>query len=157
MKKIYIHSLIATFLTAVLLFINVVSVSAYDKNEVINLVNSQRINEHLPPFKTDKKLDLVAEKKVNDMMQKQYWSHLSPSGEMVWDLMDQLSYKYMAAGENLAKGFTDDKSMVDAWMNSPLHRANILATQFDKVGVAQKKGQFEGKETEVVVLLFSKQ
>lgn len=129
---------------------------AYDEKRVVEEINRERTEHHLPKYTINAELSFIAQKKVRDMMQKQYWSHQSPSGELVWDLINTSHLKYQAAGENLAKGFTDDYQMVKAWMDSPTHRANILSDQFTVIGLGEQTGNFQGKEMSVVSLVFIK-
>ena len=71
------------------------------------------------------------------MFLKQYFEHNSPSGITPADLVTSVGYKYKVTGENLALGdFKDEKDLVDAWMNSPGHKANILNVDYTEIGVA---------------------
>jgi len=113
---------------------------------VIEWTNLQREKYGLPSLKESAKLNLGAELKVQDMFQNQYFGHESPSGEGVADLAENFTYKFLAIGENLALGnFQNDKALVDGWMNSPGHRANILSSSYQEIGVAVGEGIFEGK------------
>ena len=116
------------------------------QNDVIDLTNKARATYgSLPALKENSKLDFSAEKKLQDMFMKQYFEHVSPSGIGVGDLANQISYEYIVIGENLALGnFKDDQALVDAWMASPAHRANILNKHYTEIGVAVGKGTFEG-------------
>ena len=118
------------------------------KENIIELTNQSRNdNGGLQALKENSKLDFSAEKKLQDMFTKQYFEHESPSGVGVGDLGKEVSYEYITIGENLAMGnFKDDKSLVDAWMASAGHRANILNKKYLEIGVAVGKGVFEGKE-----------
>jgi uncharacterized protein YkwD len=124
---------------------------------VINITNEYRKeNGDLPPLKENSKLDFSAEKKLQDMFTKGYFEHVSPSGVGVGDLGDQVSYEYIIIGENLAMGnFKDDRSLVDAWMASPGHRANILNKRYSEIGVAVGKGQYNGKTVWMAVQHFA--
>lgn len=100
-------------------------------------------------------LDNSAQKKIEDMFNKQYFEHVSPSGVGVSDLADEQGYEFIIIGENLALGnFKNDEAVVTAWMNSPGHRANILNTKYTEIGVAVQKGIFEGKEVWLAVQHF---
>ena len=118
------------------------------KDNVILLTNKARLtNGDLPALIENQKLDLSAEKKLQDMFAKQYFEHISPSGIGVADLSSQVGYEYILIGENLAMGnFKDDASLVNAWMGSAGHRANILNVHYTDIGVALGKGVFEGKD-----------
>jgi uncharacterized protein YkwD len=115
---------------------------------VIKFTNIEREKAGLPRLKENLKLDSSADKKANDMLVKQYFAHESPSGVGVADLAKEANYDYIEIGENLALGnFKDDQTLVEAWMNSPGHRANILNSQYQEIGVAVIRGKFEGKNT----------
>lgn len=101
-------------------------------------------------------LDQVATQKLNDMFSQQYFEHINPQGVGVGDLVQNIGYKFIIVGENLALGnFHDDKILVDAWMNSPGHRANILNPKFREIGLAVGKGTFEGRNTWLAVQTFA--
>jgi hypothetical protein len=91
------------------------------------------------------------------MFNKQYFEHVSPSGKGPGDLADRVRYEYIAIGENLALGnFKDDQALVEAWMNSPGHRANILNAKYAEIGVAVGKGNYEGKTVWMAVQEFGR-
>jgi uncharacterized protein YkwD len=70
------------------------------------------------------------------MLDKHYFSHVSPDGVAPWNRVDQRGYYYREVGENLALGYRSADSVVDGWMHSPGHRANVLGARFREVGVA---------------------
>ena len=89
------------------------------------------------------------------MLAKQYFAHLSSSGEGVADLTEKAGYQFIAIGENLALGnFQDDETLVQEWMDSPGHRQNILSLQYQEIGAAVLEGEFEGKITWLAVQHF---
>lgn len=119
--------------------------------------NNERIQAGLSSLKSDKKLSEIAKLRLQDMFQKQYFEHVSPSGESASTVATDVQYEYIAIGENIALGnFENDKILVDAWMNSPGHRANILSTKYSSLGVAVGKGVYQGKSTWIGVQIFSK-
>jgi len=123
---------------------------------VISETNNQRAqNGELVPLHENTRLDQAAEIKLQDMFDHQYFEHVSPSGKGPSDLANQVGYKFVVVGENLALGnFKDDAALVDAWMNSPGHRANILNVRYQEIGVAVGRGMFEGHETWLAVQEF---
>jgi len=122
---------------------------------VIDWTNTQRMKYGLAPLKANTKLNTMAQAKIEDMFKNQYFAHYSPSGEGVADLAKKFSYEFLLIGENLAMGnFASDEDLVDAWMNSPEHRANILNPHYQEIGVAVKKGIFEGKTVWLAVQHF---
>ena len=100
-------------------------------------------------------LSKMAKQKLDDLFSKQYFEHESPSGVGPSDLAKQVGYDYIVIGENLALGnFNGDKALVDAWMASPGHRANILNVRYREIGIAIGQGVFEGKNTWIAVQEF---
>jgi len=125
------------------------------KAGVIELTNAQREKYGLPKLKENAKLNLSAELKVKEMFENQYFAHDSPLGVTVGDLANKVNYQFFAIGENLALGnFENDEALVQAWMDSPGHRANILNNRYQEIGVMVLKGFFEGKSTWLAVQHF---
>ena len=125
------------------------------KAGVIKWTNSQRAASSLPPLAQNQKLSATALAKVQDMLKNQYFAHVSPSGTGAADLAKNAGYDFLAIGENLAMGdFADDQALVQAWMDSPGHRANILNSRYTEIGVAVIKGAFEGRTTWMAVQEF---
>lgn len=124
--------------------------------EVIDMTNKNRAdNGKLAALKENSKLDSSAQKKLDDMLSLQYFEHVSPSGVSVSDLAKGSSYEYIIIGENLALGnFKDSKALVDAWMASPGHRANILNGKYTEIGVAVGHGMYQGRDTWLAVQHF---
>lgn len=125
---------------------------------VIYWTNWQRgQNGGLLALKENAKLDQAAALKLKDMFDKQYFEHVSLSGVGPSGLAKTVGYQYISIGENLAMGFFDnDQALVQAWMDSPGHRANILNSKFEEIGVAVGKGVYEGKETWMAVQEFGR-
>jgi hypothetical protein len=126
------------------------------KSGIIEWTNTQRSNFGLPKLSESSALDSSAEIKVNDMLDKQYFAHESLSGVGVGDLADSVGYEFIAIAENLALGgFKDDEALVQGWMDSPGHRANILNPSYQEIGVAVVKGIYEGQTTWLAVQHFA--
>lgn len=122
---------------------------------VVKYTNEQREKNGLVPLHSNKTLAKAAEAKVDDMFAQQYFEHESPDGKSPADVIKAAGYEYIIVGENLALGnFTNDEVLVQAWMDSPGHRANILHGKFYEIGVSVKKGMFEGKEVWLAVQEF---
>jgi hypothetical protein len=91
------------------------------------------------------------------MFQQQYFAHVGPQGESALTIATSVGYAHLALGENLALGlYTGDEGVVDAWMKSPGHRENILDTHYTQIGVAVRKGTFEGESTWIAVQVFGR-
>ncbi|ACA45808.1 serine protease [Clostridium botulinum] len=114
------------------------SVATLEK-EVVTLVNAERAKAGLPALKANAELSNVARLKSQDMIDKKYFSHTSPTYGSPFDMMKKFGVKYSAAGENIASGYPTAKAVVDGWMNSPGHKANILSKSFTEIGVGLAK------------------
>jgi hypothetical protein len=131
--------------------------TALDAQEVIRLTNIERINNSKKPLKENTQLTLAAHKKIADMIALQYFEHKSPSGKTPAELIADAGYAYVIVGENLAEGdFADNADLVQGWMNSPGHRANILNDKYTEIGVATEKGTFNGKKVWFAVQEFGR-
>lgn len=122
--------------------------------DLLQETNQARADNGEAPLGSNARLSQAAALKVNDMFAKQYWAHVSPSGDTPWTWFKQVGYGYDNAGENLAKDFHSTGGVVTAWMNSPEHRENILDVNYKDVGFAVKTGQLDGKSTTIVVALY---
>lgn len=126
-------------------------------SDVIVWTNTYRTQNNLKALSRNSKLDAAAIIKVHDMFERQYFEHVSPSGKNSADLVTGVGYEYLWVGENLALGiFSDEKDLVDAWMASPGHRANILNSHFEEIGVGVEEGTYEGKHVWLAVQEFGK-
>src|SRR3989344_5705251 len=113
---------------------------------VIAQTNEQRQFFGKPALKENAQLNQAAMSKVKDMFAGQYFEHISPLGKGPGDLAREAGYVFITIGENLALGnYKDDAVLVQAWMDSPGHRANILNGRFTEIGVAVVKGIYEGE------------
>jgi uncharacterized protein YkwD len=126
-------------------------------NGAIQWTNYHRNQNNLLPVTENKLLNQAAQKKVQDMFAKQYFDHISPEGRGPSDLVEDVGYEYITVGENLALGnYGTDEKLIQAWMNSPGHRANILSAKFTEIGIAVGKGKYEGKTVWLAVQTFAK-
>lgn len=105
------------------------------ENEVIRLVNEIRVQNGLKPLTSDWQLSRVARYKSQDMKDNNYFSHTSPVYGSPFQMMKSFGLSYRTAAENIAKGQLTPQAVVNAWMNSSGHRANILNPSFTKIGV----------------------
>lgn len=110
------------------------SVSAYEK-KVVELTNAERAKQGLAPLTLDTELSKVARIKSQDMKDKNYFDHNSPTYGSPFDMMKSFGISYKSAGENIAMGQTTPEQVVQAWMDSPGHRANIMNSSFTHIGV----------------------
>jgi len=123
---------------------------------VILWTNGNRTKAELPALDESSALDAIATIRLKDMFAKQYFEHVSPTGDSVDKEATKNGYAYLRIGENIALGnFEDDKALVDAWMASPGHRANILQPRYTEIGVAVGQGVYEGHATWIGVQVFA--
>jgi len=133
------------------------STSALTIKGIIAETNKQRTSLSFKPLTESAQLDASAKIKANDILAKQYFEHISPDGKSVTNLVADQGYTYIKIGENLALGnFASDKDVVDAWMGSPGHRANILDPEFVQIGVGVAYGLYQGHYAYVAVQHFGR-
>lgn len=117
--------------------------------EVVQMVNQVRVKAGLKPLIVHTNLSNMAKKKAIEMYHSNYFSHTSPKYGSPFDMMDAFNISYRYAGENIAMGQKTAKEVVNEWMNSPGHKANILNAQYGLIGVGYYNGywvqEFIGK------------
>jgi len=125
-------------------------------SKLFDLTNQQRQQNGLAPLTYNDKLAAAAQAKAANMFEHNYWAHYGPDGASPWAFILGAGYKYQFAGENLAKDFLNSSDVVNAWMASPTHRANIVKPEYQDVGYAVMNGNLGGEETTLVVQMFGK-
>jgi hypothetical protein len=90
------------------------------------------------------------------MLSVDYWSHNAPDGTTPWQWIEGEGYAYTNAGENLARGFNTTEGIIDAWLESPSHRANVLNRDYTEVGFAAVNGTMSGQKTTLVVAMYAR-
>lgn len=106
----------------------------YEK-EVVRLVNEIRVKNGLKELTYDWELSRVARYKSQDMKDNRYFSHKSPTYGSPFQMIKNFGLSYRSAGENIAKGYKTPQAVVNGWMNSSGHRANILNASYNRIGV----------------------
>lgn len=120
--------------------------------------NEQRTSRGLSALRYNGLLARAAQNKAQDMLSNNYWAHYRPSdGKAPWSFITESGYKYEYAGENLAQGFMFSDGVVQAWMQSPTHAANIVRPEYNEVGFAVMNGILNGEEITLVVQMFGKE
>jgi uncharacterized protein YkwD len=131
-----------------LIFLIPIPAKAFTADDVFSAVNSDRKT----PLVRNAKLDKAAQAKADALSACSCFSH--DIGKVTpWSFIKKAGYKYRAAGENIAEGFTDVDALNTAWIFSPGHRKNILKG-YKETGVGISEGMFEGKKTIFVVQMF---
>lgn len=120
---------------------------------VLYLINKERVYYGVEPFRLDPDLNTAATIKSRDMIGRDYFEHYN-FGLTPWDFIRNQSYNYLYAGENLAMDFQTSEGAVNAWMNSTTHRQNILSPDFDDAGIGVVKGIYteDGKTRETIMV-----
>jgi len=131
--------------------------STITAEELVNLTNKERQVNGLNLLTINPVLNQAAQTKAADMIANNYWAHTSPAGQTPWAFLKNVNYRYLYAGENLARDFYDSIAVVSAWMNSPTHKDNILSSRYRETGIAVVQDMFQGQETTLVVQLFGTQ
>lgn len=120
---------------------------------LLSATNSHRGANGKAALSLNSKLNSSAQAKANDMVAKDYWSHVGPGGQQPWAFFDAAGYDYKKAGENLAYGFTTSSATVSGWMASPTHKANMLDGAFTEVGFGfANSPNFNGDGQQTVVV-----
>lgn len=123
-------------------------------DNIINLVNKARVDVNAAVLVKNDLLEKAAQKKAQDMIDNNYFAHVSPEGKSPWFWIEKTGYDYQYAGENLAINYTNAKDEHNAWMESPSHRKNILNSDYQEIGVAVREGTINGHKTIVAVQMF---
>ena len=109
-------------------------------SQVVELVNQERSKAGLKALSVDSKLQTMAQDKAADMFKNNYFDHTSPTYGTPFEMMKTYGISYRAAGENIAKGQTSPAQVMNSWMNSSGHKANILSSNFTAIGVGYQNG-----------------
>ncbi len=110
------------------------------ERQVIELVNQERAKSGLKPLKANWELSRVARYKSNDMRDRKYFSHDSPTYGSPFTMIKAFGISYRSAGENIAAGQTTAWEVMQSWLKSPGHRQNILNAGFTEIGVGYSQG-----------------
>lgn len=128
---------------------------ALNREAIIRLTNETRASSGLSPLHENTLLNVIAEARAEDMFEKQYFAHVSPTGEQASDIAQRIGYQYRIMAENIGSGrFLTNQKVIDGWMQSPGHRKNILAVDIEDIGAAIIKGRLDGNETWIAVQIF---
>lgn len=130
--------------------------SSISTSTLLDATNKVREAEGSRTLTLNDELNYAAQKKAQDMTTRNYWSHKTPEGNDPWAFINETSYRFNKAGENLAYGFENSDGVVTGWMNSPSHRSNMLDKSFSEVGfgVADSTNFNNSGPSTVVVALY---
>lgn len=120
-------------------------VPAVDPADVLSELNLRRVDAGLSPLQYDDSLGRAAADRAADLFARRYFEHVAPDGTQPFVWVDLRGYRYAVVGENLAVGQRSAKQVVDEWMASPGHRANILEADYRDAGLAIVPGSPVGR------------
>lgn len=124
---------------------------------VTALMNAWRAEAGMGPLRLDTKLTKAAESRMQDMIDGEWWSHESPEGTSPFVWVTAHDYDYVAVAENLAAGFETARLLVESWLESPGHRANILNPMYADCGIAIIEGRTDRRSSgKSIVVLFGR-
>lgn|GEM_PF-2373604 len=124
-------------------------------DEIFELTNNERVKNGLNPLKRNVKLDEAALERAMVIIEYDEWAHeATKSGIPYTEAIKKANYWNINYGENLANGQYTSEEVVNGWMNSDSHRANILDKKFQEIGIATYSGQLNGFSTVVTVQIF---
>lgn len=109
------------------------------EQEVVDIVNAERADEGCGPLHVDDRLVAASRAHSRDMRERDFFDHTNPDGESPWDRAGEQGYD-SPGGENIARGQQDAEAVMQSWMDSPGHRANILNCDFAAIGVGVELG-----------------
>lgn len=129
--------------------------STVSAQQIIDFTNKERVSAGLKTVKENSKLDEAAQLRAQKIVDFDEWNHeATKSGVPYTKAIKEVNYWNITYGENLAKGFYDSQSVIDAWMKSPGHRENLLNPKFQEIGIGTLTGKVDGEDTQVIVQLF---
>jgi uncharacterized protein YkwD len=132
---------------------NAVNLSDYEA-AILHLLNTVRVDNGVAALVPNQSLIDISRTRSNDMLVRNYFSHYSPEGKNVFNIMRDCGIQWSAAGENLAHArpasIGTPEAFLNAWMNSPAHARNILQSRYGIIGV----GMVENGSRRVVTTVF---
>lgn len=112
----------------------------YIEQKVIKLTNGFRQSHGLPVLTTNLQLSRVARLKAEDMLNKNYAGHISPFYGSPFNMLLSFGISYQTAAENIAGGQATPEEVINAWINHPTHRDNMLNSKVRQIGTGYAKG-----------------
>lgn len=151
---LYAYLFVFLFVNVGFTFVIPAKVSAQINIDLIyDYHNQERAKRGLSTLSINTQLVESATSKAQAMLAANCWSHYCPNGKSPWDFFEEAGYDYIFAGENLAEGFLDTDKLMQAWMNSPTHRANIINENFSEIGIGYATGNYQNNENNIVIVV----
>lgn len=148
---------LVTFLVVFTIDTSFAGASQITSDRMVELTNGSRSEAGLGTLTINERLERAARMKADDMLFNQYFEHTSPEGVTPWFWFEKAGYEYIYAAENLAIDFVTAEGAHKALMESTGHRENILGSNYKEIGIAVVSGEFEGKDTVLIVEEFGSQ
>lgn len=153
-RSAIMRSVVATLLGALIVAVPSAA-SEITPGNVLRIMNAERAKAGLQLLRSEARLDAAAADRIRHMEEEQFWAHTAPDGTAPFVWLSHRGYRYRNAGENLARGFDTAELLVEAWMESPGHRANILDPDYREAGIAVIDGYTTGPGSgRSIVILF---
>lgn len=125
----------------------------YSAEELIEATNRYRAELGLKPLQVNDTLTQAAMRRAMDMAASGEFTHRDAQGNRIWpNYLGEYNFAY--AGENLARGYSNATSVMDAWKNSQTHNAAFLNDAFSELGIAVVPAKYKGQDTYFVVQFF---
>lgn len=123
---------------------------------LLALLNQDRLAANLSPLKANARLTAAAQAKAANMLQNNYFAHTSPSSLKPWDFIRAAGFDYSFAGENLAINYNNSYELEHDLLASPSHRENLHSANFTDIGIAILRGAYQGQEAVITVQMFAR-
>ncbi len=130
--------------SAITIYLPVIYRSPTPAEELVDLINAERIRQGRSPLEIDGLIMDVAEAHSQDMINRNFFDHTNPDGLTPGDRLSNAGYTWSWSGENIGAGYTTPQAMFNAWMNSSGHRNNILSANYTKIGIGYVTGGYYG-------------
>ncbi|MDD5290699.1 MAG: CAP domain-containing protein [Patescibacteria group bacterium] len=165
-QRIFFHALSAILVKVlVIAFVVIIPVGAWltpdvlleQAKKIIELTNKIRQSVGVQLLTENSSLTQAAYNKAEDMLLKQYFAHVGPDEKTVKNWLAGVNYKYAIAGENLAMGFSSAEEVVNGWVKSQTHYANLIDPDFSEIGVGMASGLYNNYDTTLVAQFFGAQ
>ena len=162
-RRVFFHALSAVLIKILVIgFVIIIPIGAWltpdvlleQAKKIIDLTNRIRQNAGVSLLAENNLLTQAAYNKAEDMILNQYFAHIGPDKKIVSDWLAGVNYKYAVAGENLAMGFSGAEEVVNGWVKSQTHYANIIDPDFSETGVGLSSGLYENYDTTLVAQFF---
>jgi len=162
-RRVFFHALSAILIKVLVIgFVITIPISAWltpdvlleQAKKIIDLTNRIRQSVGVSLLTENNLLTQAAYNKAGDMLLNQYFAHIGPDKKTISDWLAGVNYKYAVAGENLAMGFSGAEEVVNGWVKSQTHYANIIDPDFSETGVGLSSGLYENYDTTLVAQFF---